>query len=343
MHTALLDRSLEGLKAVRQHISFSANLRTQVGQPSFGCKSEGEKCFDIAAVLGEAPDATSWRVIDHCSAITRTYALFEAFVAQLLREYLAFLAGAYKLSELGDEFVTKYTRGIGQMLVDQDKPRYGNIAVATVIADAMAALSNRTPYQIQPEAMLRSEQNLRMAELQRLFGHCGLSGIENWVSKHRAIEAFFAAQSRLSETAASELKQIVDYRNEAAHSDVDQVLGTEVLVEVTEFFEALLQSITDFVQYDTLRRAKELGKAQVLGVITERFHDDIVVAKIANSTLRVGETIYIHGKGLTMIGVIKSIQLDDVNHDIAQMADEREVGLRLGVRAKEGCELIRFT
>jgi hypothetical protein len=343
MHTALLDRSLEGLKAVRQHVSFSARLRTQVGQPSFGCKSEAEKCFDITALFGDAPDATSWRVIDHCTAITRTYALFEAFVAQLLREYLAFLAGSYKLSELGDEFMTKYTRGIGQILIDQDKARYENIDVVTLIADARDALSNKRPYQIQPEAMLRAEQNLRMAELQRLFGRCGLTGIGSWVTKHSALEAFVAAQSRLSDTAESELKQIVDYRNEAAHGDVDQVLGTEVLVEVTEFFEALLRSITDFVQYDTLRRAKELGKAKVLGVISERFHDDIVVAKITNSSLKIGDTVYINGKGLTMIGEIKSIQLDDVNHDSADITDEREVGLRLGVRAKEGCELVRFS
>jgi hypothetical protein len=343
MHTALLARSLEGLRAIRRHVSFSATLRAQVGQPSFGCKNEGEKCFDITALFGEAPDATSWRVIDHCATITRSYALFEAFVLQLLREYLAFLAGAYKLSELGDKFVANYTRGIGQILIDQDKPRYENIDVATLIAEATAALSNKNPYQIQPEAMLRAEQNLRMVELRRLFGDCGLARIESWVTKHSAIEAFFAAQSRLSETAESELKQIVDYRNEAAHGDVDQVLGTEVLIEVTEFFEALLRSITDFVQYDTLRRAKELRKAQVLGVISERFHDDIIVAKIANSSLKVGDTVYINGKGLTMIGDIKSIQLDDVNYDAADITEEREVGLRLGVRARIGCELIKFS
>lgn len=343
MHTALLDRSLEGLKAVRKYISFSASLREQVGKNAFECKSEGEKCFDITALLGEPADATSWRVIDHCTAITRTYALYEAFVIRLLREYLAFLATSYRLSELGDEFIVKYTRGIGQILIDQDKARYENIDVATLIADATAALSDKSSYQIEPAAMLRAEQNLRMAEIQRLFGYCGLSGVENWVTRHGAIEAFFAVQSRLSDTAESELKQIVEYRNEAAHGDVDQVLGTEILIEFTDFFEAFLHSITDFVQYDILRRAKEIGKAQVLGVISERFRDDIVVAKIADASLKVGDSIYIHGKGLTMIGEIKSIQLDDVDHDSADVTEEREVGLALGVRAKKGCELIRLT
>lgn len=343
MHTALLERSLEGLRAVRRHISFSAKLRAQVGQPSFGCNTKGEKCFDIKALLGEAPDSTSWRVIDHCTAISRAYALFEAFVEQLLREYLAFLARSYKLSELGEEFMAKYTRGIGRILINQNTARYENIDVASLIADATTALSSKSPYQIQPEAMLRAEQNFRMAELQRIFSHCGLAGLESWVAKHSAIEAFFATQSRLSDTAESELKEIVEYRNEAAHGDVDQVLGTDVLVEVTDFFEALLQSITDFVQYDTLRRAKELGKAQVIGIISERLSGNIVIAKIANSSIRIGDTVYINGKGLTMIGKIQSIHLDDVNHDAADITDEREVGLSLGVRAKKGCELIRLS
>jgi translation elongation factor EF-G len=181
-----------------------------------------------------------------------------------------------------------------------------------------------------------------MDELQRLFGHCGLSGIDSWIAKHREVEKFFAAQSRLSDTPKSQLRQIVEYRNEAAHQEVDEVLGTEVLLEVMEFFEALLRSVTDFVQYEILRRAKERGLAQVLGVISEQFHNDIVVAKVANATLKVGDEIYISGKGVTMIGMVNSIQLDGVDHLSADITSEREVGLALGVRAKLGCELIRL-
>ncbi|AZV20997.1 MAE_28990/MAE_18760 family HEPN-like nuclease [Mesorhizobium sp. M7A.F.Ce.TU.012.03.2.1] len=342
MHTALLDRSLEALSAVRKHISFSANLRSQVAAPSFGCKAEGEKCFDISQILGEAADATSWRIIDHCAAITRTYALFESFVLQVLREYLAFLSGAYTLTALGDGFKAKYTRGLGQILVDHDKQRYQTLDVATVIIAASEAMANKVGYQLQPEALLRAEQNLRMAELQRLFSQCGLSGIDAWVTSHSAVAEFFAAQARLSETAASELKQIVDYRNEAAHGDVDDVLGAEVLIEFTHFFEALCRSIVDFIQYDTLRRAKELGRATIVGVITERFHDDIVVAKVKSATLSVGDEFYIFGKGLTMMASVNSIQLNDVNVETATVVDETEVGLRIGVRAKVGCELVRF-
>ena len=201
MHKALLERSIEGLAAVRRHVSFSAKLRAQVAQPAFGCKADGEKCFDLSAILGEAADATSWRVIDHCMAMTRTYALFEAFVGQLLREYLVFLSNSYRMADLGSEFISKYTRGIGQILIDQDRVQYANIDVETLIAEATNALAAKGAYQIQPEAMLRAEQNLRMAELQRLFANCGLSSIGNWVTKHSAIGAFFAAQSRLSETA----------------------------------------------------------------------------------------------------------------------------------------------
>lgn len=343
MHTALLDRSVEALGAIRRHVLFSAKLRNQVAFPDFGCKADGEKCFSIGEILGDAADATNWRVIDHCAAVTRSYALFESFVLQILREYLAFLSSAYTLSELGSEFKTKYSRGIGQILLDQDKQRYQALNIANVISAANDAMADKVGYQLQSEALLRAEQNLRMAELQRLFSQCGLLGIESWIGSHSSVKQFFAEQSRLSETAASELKQIVDYRNEAAHGDVDEVLGPEVLIEFTYFFEAVCRSIADFIQYDTLRRAKEIGRATVIGRISEKFQDDIVVAKVANATISVGDGLYIFGKGLTMLAQVKSLQLNDVEMSSVTIANETEVGLRIGVRAKVGCELIRFT
>ena len=342
MHTALLDRSLEAFAAVRKHVSFSARLRNQVAQPSFGRKTSGEQCVGISATLGEAADATSWRVIDHCAAITRTYALFESFVLQLLREYLLFLSGAYTLTALGPDFKAKYTRGLGQIMLDQDKQRYSYIDMTKLIAGANEAMTDTAGYQIQPEALLRNEQNLRMTELHRLFSQCGLTNVGSWVTSHAALADFFKDQSRLSETAESELRQIVDYRNAAAHGDVDEVLGADVLVEFTEFMEALCRSIVDFIQYDTLRRAKELGKATVIGRISERFRDDIVVAKITNATLAVGDTLYVFGKGLTMAAKVRSIQLDGVDMANATVDAETEVGLHIGVRAKVGCELLRF-
>lgn len=342
MHTALLDRSIEAIGAVRKHISFSANLRNLTGAPSFDCKADGEKCFNLSEVLNGAPDATNWKVIDHCSAVTRVYALFESFVLQVLREYLAFLSSSYTLSALGVEFRAKYTRGIGQILLDHDKQRYQRLDIGSVLSAANDAIAGKAGYQLQPEALLRAEQNLRMPELQRLFGQCGLTGLEPWIISHTAIKAFFAEQSRLSETPASELKQIVEYRNEAAHGEVDDVLGADVLIEFTHFFEALCRSIVDFIQYDTLRRAKEIGRATVVGIISERFSEDVVVAKVTNATLSVNDGLYIFGRGLTMMAEVKSIRLNNADVQTAAITNETEVGLKIGVRAKVGCELIRL-
>lgn len=252
------------------------------------------------------------------------------------------MSSSYTLSALGEDFRSKYTRGIGQILLDQDKQRFRSLNVASVIVAASDAVADKVGYQIQPEALLRTEQNLRMAELQRLFAQCGLFGIEPWITSHPAMRDFFASESRLSQTAASELKQIVDYRNEASHGDVDDVLGHEVLVEFTLFFEALCRSISDFVQYDTLRRAKEIGRATVVGIVSERFRGDIVVAKIANATLSVGDELYIFGKGLTGAAIVSSIQVDGGDLQTVTANEELEVGLRIGMRSKVGCELIRF-
>lgn len=342
MHAAILDRSLQGLEAVRKHIAFSANLRGQVGATEFECAEGNAKCSDVRRIMGEASDSTNWRVIDHCAAVTRSYALFESFVMEILREYLAFLSGAYKLSALGTEFGTRYTRGIGKILQEQHKHRYRDINIATLIAGASAALSDMDGYHIQAEALLRTEQNLRMAELHRLFNDCGLTGLEAWVASHAAVKAFFADQARLSDTASSELKQIVDYRNEAAHGDVDDVLGPDVLIEFTYFFEAMCRSLLDIIQYDTIRRAKELNRVAIVGYISEQFKDDIVVAKVSNATLTVGDKLYVFKKGLAMVAEVKSIQINNADLESVTAVEEMEVGLRIGVRAKEGCELLRL-
>ena len=342
MHSAILDRNLEALSALRQHVMFSASLRNQMGISKIGFCEGGTKCLELRDILNGAPDSTSWRVIDHCAAVTRTYALFESFVLEILREYLAFLSGAYNLSDLGSDFEMRYTKGIGKILQDQQKHRYRDLDMATVISGASDALAGKPGYQIQAEALLRSEQNLRMTELHRLFSECGLSGIEAWITSHPAVKEFFAEESRLSDTAVSELKQIVDYRNEAAHGDVDDVLGPEVLIEFTQFFEALCRSLLDFIQYDTLRRAKELGRATVIGTVSERFKDDIIVAKIRNAELTIGDQLYVFKKGMTKLAAVRSIQIDGKDVRYIAAVDELEVGLRLGVRVGVGCELLRF-
>ena len=342
MHTALLERCVEAIGAVRKHISFSNMMRQKIGAMSLVCKAEAEKCFNVDEMLSYAPDATNWKVIDHCSAVTRIYALYESFVLQVLREYLVFLSGSYSFSDLGADFKAKYTRGIGQILLDQDKQRYQALDIDSVLNAAGDALAGRAGYQLQPEALIRAEQNLRMPELQRLFSHCGLSGIEGWINAHAAMKSFFADQSRLSETAASELKQIVEYRNEAAHGEVDDVLGADVLIEISHFFEAMCQSIVDFVQHDTLRRAKEIGRVQVVGVISEKFSRGIVVAKVSNAEISVNDPLYVYGDGVAMLVSVQSVRLNGDDVSKAIVAEEVEVGLAIGVSSKVGCELIRF-
>lgn len=342
MHNALIDRSVDAFGAIRKHVSFSANLRQYMSTAQASADHAAAAPVLATEVLGDAADATSWRIIDHCAAVTRSYAIFESFVLQILREYLSFLSRSYKISSLGAEFRSKYTKGLGQILLDQDKQRYRNLDIAGLIVAAGDAIGDKAGYQIEPEALLRSEQNLRMSELQRLFGQCGLLGIEPWITRHPSIVEFFATQSRLSETAVSELRQIVDYRNEAAHGDVDDVLGADVLIEFTHFFEALCLSIGDFVRYDTLRRAKALGSATVVGVISERFRNDIVVAKVRQATISIGDQLYIFGKGMATLAEIGSLRIDNIDTETAKISDEVEVGLALGVRAKVGCELLRM-
>ena len=278
-------------------------------------------------------------MIDHCSAITRTYALFEGFVMQILKEYLAYMAGSRKFAELGTDFKARYTRGIGQILAEQSRIKYKDIDIDLLISDLTKAITGENVYTIHAAAMLRTESNLRMGELDRIFVHCGLEGIKSWIDKHPTVIGFFASEQRLSQTAESELQQIVDYRNEASHGDVDQVLGAEVLVEFTRFFEVLATSIADFVRMMIVKQNRKIGKLVVIGKVSEKFHDDIVVAKMRSTELVVGQEIYVLGPNKVLIGKVGSIQLDGADHQELIVTDEAEIGLAIGVTAKVGYEL----
>jgi hypothetical protein len=341
MHGALLARSLENLEAIRKHVIFSSSLREVVAHPNYGCQGN-PVCAVPSGAFSISPDPTSWRIIDHCAAVTRSYAVFEMFVSELLREYLVFLAKSYKMSALGADFKRKFTRGVGQMLLDHDKPKYRVDDLQALLSNASDAISDKLGYQIAPEALLRLEQNLRMYELERLFAQCGLMGLKHWINRHQSVEHFFASESRLSDTAESELREIVEYRNTAAHREVADVLAPKLLVEIVDFFKVLCKTTTDLVTYDTLKRAKDLGAIDVVGSVIHTYRDNVIIVKVRNQDLNVGESLYAFEKGAVLITEIRGIQLEGTPHNYLRIDGEKEIGLQIGVKVRVGCELLRF-
>src|SRR5690606_21446033 len=114
------------------------------------------------------------------------------------------------------------------------------------------------------------------AELERIFGHCGLSGLRGWIEHHHALRGFFSSAARVSDTPEAELREIVNYRNEAAHGEVDDVLGVALLTEFAEFILNLCIAIAEFIQKDMIIRLTKKSKALEAGIVTETFSKNII-------------------------------------------------------------------
>jgi hypothetical protein len=288
MFRGAVEKSAASISAISLHLSISERFRTMLSVSDIRCKARGAKCFDVEGLASDPPDPTEWRVIDHCAAITRMYAVFEGFVDSILRDYLNFLNSNYHYAELNENFRSNYVRGMGIIVAESHKQRYQHLPVHSLATDLAAALAGETPYRITAEAMLIQEQNLRLGELERIFGHCGLPGLRSWIEHHLAITNFFTSAARVSDTAEAELREVVGYRNEAAHGEVDNVLGVAILTEFAEFIFYLCAAIAEFVQKDMLTRLLAKQHFHDAGEVAETFRGNVMVGKIENATVSVG-------------------------------------------------------
>lgn len=179
----------------------SEAFRSALHEGQLTCKAE-TLCFHQPSLSFEAaPDRIDWRIIDHCAAVTRLYAIYEQFAHETIREHLSLVQKHKAFTSLPDGIQGAYRRGIAEILNKKDGPRYGHLNLSDLILQYGNALSGKD-YVLEPLAMLIQEQNLRLSELTRIYADCGIINVSSWIEKHSKIEEFFAAGDRLIPTRA---------------------------------------------------------------------------------------------------------------------------------------------
>ena len=174
MFQALLDRTLESIGALTRHVEFCDALRSTINGRLVRCNRDGKPCFDVSVLYDRVPDSTEWKVIDHCSTVTRLYAIYERFIRELLSGYLTFIEGNIPYRDLDSKIRIAYRRQIGRILIDLDQDRYQSLRLESIVADLSNGINGSGPYRLLPEAMLAHDQNLRLNELITIFDRCGI-------------------------------------------------------------------------------------------------------------------------------------------------------------------------
>jgi hypothetical protein len=296
----------------------------------------------ITLLIENIPNTREWKIYEHCAVVTRLYAIYERFVEDLIRGWLATLPNIYlSYLELEERIRTTHQIGVGKLLVDLNKNRYQHLSIEEVISGIFRGVSDDKGYDLFPDAFLIHEQNLRKEILEKLLGDAGISNAWNWFEKHRAVKQFVQEVRGNQNTAEGGLNELISYRNDAAHGKVPQgVLGSNSLIELCDFVEALCEALTELVTYQVIERMKFLGNIKEIGKITEWFKTPQAgVAKIKEATLSVGESIFLVGEACCQVSKIESININDQPVNLVEVTSEIEVGLKFNVDAKKGLRI----
>lgn len=338
MYGALIGQAHDGLEALKRHLVFSEHLRRSVSQYLISCKLN-PSCFDFE-FLTNAPDSVEWRIIDHCSAVTRVYSIYEDFAHGIIREHIRLLQDNYLFTDLPQRLQDSYRLGLSKVLEKKSGPRFGDIDLGVLVSQYNNALSGE-PYSMESRALLIQEQNLRMSELNRLLAACGVEGVIDWVKQHESVRSFFDEQDRLSSSADSELDELIKYRNDAAHGGivVDDLLGNHVLLELCDFTIALCEALAERVELEGVRNLSDLGRASKSGSVEMCIKSRRVVVGSMAGHFRIGDEVYLYGNGYCIRRRIESIQLDDVDKSEVLAEAPLVLGLGLDGEGRQGAHV----
>jgi hypothetical protein len=88
MFSDRLSRTQDSINAVRAVLGANDKLRNIL----FGAEEESRPARDaFVNAISTLPDSVEWRIYDHCAAIIRLYAIYEQFVGDMIRDWLALL------------------------------------------------------------------------------------------------------------------------------------------------------------------------------------------------------------------------------------------------------------
>ncbi|WP_013320950.1 MAE_28990/MAE_18760 family HEPN-like nuclease [Gloeothece verrucosa] len=339
-----LIKTMKGnISTVRSLVQTNEKLRDIFFGKAFTFEKTEHDYLDLTSIKNTIPNVDDWRVYDHCAVVTRLYAIYENFIESLIKDWIARLPNLFSCYlDLPEEIRGTHQIGVANLLIvlKKKKNRYEHLSIEDVIRGLyLGNTPNQNQYDLIPDAFLFHDQNLRKDALQKLFAEAGISKAWNWVENHRSVKSFIKEVLGDENTPEGELKELIDYRNEAAHGAIiDNVLGYRRLLDLCGFVEVLCQALADLVTYHIIERQKSINKVKDIGKIIEWYKTSkAAVAKIIDANLSVGNTVFLvdKNKSYCQIVKIKSIQIDDISQPEVLITIETEVGLQFDQDARK--------
>jgi hypothetical protein len=317
MFEGLLKNLNDDINTVRSIINISEKLREIIADNPSQLNTE-----DLKYIQANAPLGDKWRVNDHCSSITRLYAIYENFVENLVRDWIILLPQLYSCYQgLPESVRNQHKTGCATLLGNEYKRnRFDSLDEKDIIKNLFdTEYENTSRYNLTSAAFLLHEANLRKEQLTQLLANAGISANDSWqwIENHKEVKIFIDNNDKRS--VEKELKNFIELRNNSAHGKVDTVLNANDLLKLCDFVEVICQAISELVLYCFVSRKIEIGKLQKIGKVVNWYQQQQACrVKILdeppalNKRLEIGKKVFLVSENLKICqeAIVESIQIN---------------------------------
>jgi hypothetical protein len=341
MFTHLLTRAQEQIATIKNTLLAHAIVRDRLNQLS---PEELQKDPTFSAIAALKVPSVDWRIFDHCAGFVRVYAVYERFVKDIVEEWLKEQPSLrVRYADLPEPTRKAYRVGVAEILQKFGGDRWSHLTELVVVDGFHAGLGG-TPYTLLPDAFFTGDQNLRFGTLDEVLKKVGIDDLGSWVSTHSDLRRFLQETRGGGATCESELKELVGFRNSAAHeAQIEDIASPESFAVYSEFVSCLCAALHDLISHHILQLRIANGTAARIGIIVKRFKDNVVGAEVPNGSLRIGDSLFVFRPTACYTVTIESIQIDDQSHESVSDLGSTKVGLKLTRDAKEGSYFVRMT
>lgn len=336
-----LETAVNSAKAAVSMHDFTRRLYFQ-GPPPQGSDQRDQ----WEPVRGTGLDRLTWQIYDYCAAITRLYTAYSIFVEDVALTYLRMLPSLYtSYPSLPACVRTQHRIGAAQILLKLGKAGpFRRLQESEIVRVVSNALAGSEPYTFLERAFFveNQRQNYRLGALVRLLGSLGIRDLGARIATHEAMKDFLERQRGGSSTFESELARFVQLRNEAAHTEVEEVIAGDELKTLADFVWALCTAVAEILTTEVVTRKVALGQVPAIGTVAEVYRNGFVAVVRARPTrLGVGDQIAMISKRRLVLSRITSIQDFGKDVEAIDATEGQEVGLGLDRKCAVGNTLAK--
>jgi hypothetical protein len=334
MFRGLLERLRVEIGVIKNAVDIHEHART-----SFFSGSVGDELDCWALVRSKSPNRLDWQIYDHCAAFTRLYAVYERFIEDLIAEYLELIPTLYpSYNELPEPILRQHRLGCGQILLKLgSEGPYRHLREEEIVARLSDGLAGRANYRLINDAFFVERQNYRADSISRLCSFVGIEDVSTRIAKSSGMKKFLRENLGDTVTFQSELQTFVRRRNEAAHGDVGEVVGSDDFKVVADFISLICEILAEFVTSQVLARRLIRGECTEVGEIIETYcHGSVVVVRAKSGLVKVGDALMVKQNDRLRSISVSSIQIDGSSVDHVQARSGQELGLKVSQPCRVG-------